>query len=103
MVQALKGRAGACTVDITPSRLGSWGRRPPVRNEAEDSDLLAHAVVFTGLGSCLGAFHESKIPNSQESTTYDTMAAADEGGYSGAPVPILNEAPTSSNRRDAPG
>ena len=47
MVDAWQGRAGACTVNITPSRSDSWGGRPLVRNESEDWDLLAHAVVFT--------------------------------------------------------
>ena len=47
MIDALQGRAGACTVNITPSRGPSWGGRPLVRNESVDSDLLAHAVVFT--------------------------------------------------------
>ena len=46
-MDALRGRAGACTVNITPSRSDSWGGHPLVRNEAEDWDLLAHAVVFT--------------------------------------------------------
>ena len=46
-MDALRGRAGACTVNITPSRLDSWGGRALARNEAEDSDLLAHAVVFS--------------------------------------------------------
>ena len=46
-MDALQGRAGACTVNITPSRGDSWGGRPLVRNESEDWDLLAHAVVFT--------------------------------------------------------
>ena len=47
MIDALQGRAGACTVNITPSRSDSWGGRALARNEAEDWDLLAHAVVFT--------------------------------------------------------
>ncbi len=47
MIDALQGRAGACTVNITPSRSDSWGGRPLVRNESEDWDLLAHAVVFS--------------------------------------------------------
>ena len=47
MDNVMQGRAGASTVNITPSHGPSWGGRPLVRNESEDSDLLAHAVVFT--------------------------------------------------------
>ena len=54
MVETLKGKAGAYTVNITPQRSDSWGGHPLVRNESEDSDLLAHAVVFTD-GAATGA------------------------------------------------
>ncbi len=47
MIDAMQGMAGACTVNITPSRSDSWGGRPLVRNKSEDWDLLAHSVVFT--------------------------------------------------------
>ena len=60
MVDALQGRAGACTVNITPPRSDSWGGRPLVRNESEDSDLLAHAVVFTD-GVAVGALVSADV------------------------------------------
>ena len=42
------GMAGAATVNITPiGEIDSWGGKSLRRNEEEDSDLLAHAVVFT--------------------------------------------------------
>ena len=40
--------AGACTVNITPiGEIDSWGGTSLRRNEEEDSDLLAHAVVLS--------------------------------------------------------
>ena len=49
------GMAGAATVNITPiGEIDSWGGTSLRRNEEEDSDLLAHAVVFTD-GDATGA------------------------------------------------
>jgi len=49
------GSAGAHTVNITPAgEIDAWGGTSLHRNEEEDSDLLAHAVVFTD-GNAIGA------------------------------------------------
>lgn len=43
-----RGAAGAFTTNITPiGEVDRWGNSPLRRNEEEDSDLLAHAVVFS--------------------------------------------------------
>ncbi len=42
-----RGKAGACTVNVTPDSGSIWGGRTFRRNTEEESDLLAHAVVFT--------------------------------------------------------
>ncbi len=60
MFSAGNGMAGACTVDITPERGFSWGGRPMRRNADEDSDLLAHAVVFTD-GATTGALVSADV------------------------------------------
>lgn len=54
MVQTNAGRAGAFTINITPEVTATWGGTELHRDEAEDSDLLAHAVVLTD-GNEIGA------------------------------------------------
>jgi neutral ceramidase len=54
MAHVNSGRAGACTMNITPDATASWGGTALRRDEAEDSDLLAHAAVFTD-GNEIGA------------------------------------------------
>ncbi|MBM3957264.1 MAG: hypothetical protein FJ313_04345, partial [Gemmatimonadetes bacterium] len=55
MSRSGRGSAGACTVNITPlGEIDSWGGTSLRRNVEEDSDLLAHAVVF-GDGEATGA------------------------------------------------
>ena len=49
------GMVGAATVNITPiGEIDSWGGTSLRRNEEEDSDLLAHAIVFSD-GKSTGA------------------------------------------------
>ena len=58
------GSAGACTVNITPvSDIATWGSMTHLRrNEEEDSDLLAHAVVFSD-GQATGAIVSLDLTN----------------------------------------
>ncbi len=49
-----RGRVGASTVNITPDDALDWGGKSLRRNQVEESDLLAHAVVMTD-GNEIGA------------------------------------------------
>jgi len=54
VTQATSGQAGAFTINITPEITTTWGGTELRRDKVEDSDLLAHAVVFSD-GSEIGA------------------------------------------------